>query len=117
MGDGDEWWDMTTSDPRLVPYFRRIKSKLDPLWAHAFPLQAALELKQGTVIFDVTIAKSGAVSVAWPPRRASGIPEFDRNCYDAIQRGAPFDPIPDSLHASELHVRVPFDARNFVVAR
>jgi hypothetical protein len=116
MGPGDsEWWDLNTNDPRLLPYFRRIHSKLDPLWAHAFPLEAALELRQGTVIFDVTIAHDGSASPVWPPRRPSGVPEFDRNCFDAIQRASPFDPIPAELGASELHVRMPFDAKNYIV--
>jgi hypothetical protein len=116
VGPGDnEWWDLDTNDPRLVPYFRRIHQKLDPLWAHAFPLRAALDLRQGTVIFAVTIAPSGEARVEWPPARPSGIPEFDRNCYDAIRRASPFDPIPEALGTSELHVRMPFDAQNPVV--
>jgi TonB family protein len=114
MGPGDsEWWDLNTNDPRFLPYFRRIHSKLDPLWA--FPLEAALELRQGTVIFDVTIAPNGSATPAWPPRRPSGVPEFDRNCFEAIQRASPFDPVPPALGAGELHVRMPFDAKNYVV--
>jgi hypothetical protein len=116
IGPGDSaWWDLDTNDPRLLPYFRRIHQKLDPLWAHAFPLRAALDLRQGTVIFDVTIAVNGDAHVEWPPRRPSGIPEFDRNCYDAIRRAAPFDPIPAALGTRALHVRMPFDAQNPVV--
>ena len=116
IGPGDaEWWDLNTSDPRFLPYFRRIHQKLDPLWAHAFPLEAALQLRQGTVIFAVTIAADGEVSVAWPPERPSGIPEFDHNCFEAIKRAAPFDPIPAALGLRELHVRMPFDARNPIV--
>jgi hypothetical protein len=116
VGPGDaEWWDLDTADPRFVGYFRRIHKKLDPLWAHAFPLRAALDFRQGTVIFAVTIAASGDVAIGWPPLRPSGIPEFDRNCYEAIQRGAPFDPIPASLGVRELHVRMPFDAQNPMV--
>ncbi len=116
IGPGDaEWWDLDTTDARLVGYFRRIHQKIDPLWAHAFPLRAALDFRQGTVIFNVTIAANGAVTIAWPPLRPSGIPEFDRNCYEAIQRGAPFDPIPAVLGVTELHVRMPFDAQNPMV--
>jgi TonB family protein len=116
IGPGDaEWWDLNTTDPRFLPYFRRIHQKLDPLWAHAFPLEAAAQLRQGTVIFAVTIAPDGGVSVAWPPERPSGIPEFDHNCFEAIKRAAPFDPIPSALGLRELHVRMPFDARNPIV--
>jgi TonB family protein len=116
VGPGDSaWWDLNTNDPRLLPYFRRIHQKLDPLWAHAFPLRAALDLRQGTVIFAVTISADGSAQVDWPPARASGIPEFDRNCYEAIRKASPFDPIPSALGTSELRVRMPFDAQNPIV--
>jgi hypothetical protein len=116
VGPGDSaWWDLDTNDPRLLPYFRRIHQKLDPLWAHAFPLRAALDLRQGTVIFAVRITADGEAHVEWPPARPSGVPEFDRNCYDAIRRASPFDPIPAALGVSELRVRMPFDAQNPVV--
>jgi hypothetical protein len=116
LGPGDaQWWDLDTSDARLFSYFRRIHQKLDPLWAHAFPLHATLELRQGLVIFAVTIAADGQAQVDWPPLRPSGVPEFDRNCYEAILRAAPFGPIPAALGVSELRVRMPFDARNPVV--
>jgi hypothetical protein len=115
-GPGDtDWWDLNTSDPRLFPYFRRIHAKLDPLWKHAFPTWATAELRQGMVIFEVTIAADGSAAPAWPPARPSGVPEFDRNCYDAIRRASPFEPIPTSLGVGELHVRMPFDAQNYVV--
>ena len=116
LGPGDsEWFDLNTSDPRLMPYFRRIHAKIDPLWANAFPKSALYELKQGTVILEVTIAADGAVSVGWPPARPSGIDEFDRNCYEAVRRGSPFEPIPRELGRTTLKVRMPFDAQNPIV--
>ena len=113
-GDGDVF-DWFTNDPALVPYFRKIHAKVDPLWANAFPKSAMLELKQGTVIIEFTVASNGAVSVTWPPARPSGIPEFDKNCADAIRRAGPFDPIPASLGRSTLHIRAPFIAKNPIV--
>ena len=114
VGDGD-WFDLETNDPRFVPYFRKIHSKIEPLWANAFPKSAMFELKQGTVIFEVTIEASGNAKVRWPPLRASGIDEFDRNCADAIRRAAPFDPIPASLGTTRLVVHMPFAADNPII--
>ena len=114
QGDGDVF-DLDTSDPRLVPYFRLIHKKVDPLWANAFPKSAILDLKQGTVILDFTIAADGSVRVSWPPARPSGIDEFDRNCADALRRASPFAPIPPELNRTILHVRAPFHASNPVV--
>lgn len=116
-GDGDVF-DWYTNDPQLLPYFRKLKSKIDPLWANAFPKSAMLELKQGTVILEMTIHADGTAKVSWPPVRPSGIDEFDRNCADAIRRAAPFEPIPQALRDrgyAQLRIRAPFEARNPIV--
>ena len=116
LGDGaNEWFDLSTTDPRLVAYFRKFHAKVDPLWANAFPRSAMLDLKQGTVILEVTIAKDGMAQVAWPPLRPSGIDEFDKNCAEAVRKASPFDAIPAELGVSVLHVRAPFVARNPIV--
>jgi TonB family protein len=107
-------YDYFSSDPRLVAYFRRIHAKIDPLWANAFPKSALLELEQGTVILEFTVFADGHVDVDWPPRRPSGIDEFDRNCAAAIRRAAPFPPIPSAL-GSSLRIRAPFVATNPVI--
>lgn len=114
VGEGDilDYW---TSDPRLLPYFRLLHAKIDPLWANAFPKSAIADLKQGMVILKFTVYADGHVSVQWPPARPSGIDEFDRNCADAIRRAAPFPPIPRELGVSSLTIRAPFVASNPVV--
>ena len=116
LGDGEgDTFDINTSDPRLVPYFRQIQAKVHPLWANAFPRSAVIDLKQGFVILVVAIAANGNVHVAWPPLRPSGIPEFDRNCADALHRAGPFPPIPASLARSQLRVALRFNAVNPIV--
>ena len=119
LGAGDvDVFDWYTNDPMLLPYFRKIHAKVDPLWRDAFPRSALLELKQGTVILEFTIAADGSVKVSWPPARPSGIDEFDRNCADAIRRAGPFDPIPAALREmgrTSLRIRAPFVAKNPVV--
>lgn len=119
LGAGDgELVDWDTNDPMLVPYFREIHAKVNPLWANAFPRSAALALKQGTVILEITIAADGTANVGWPPLRPSGIDEFDRNCADAVRRASPFGPLPKALlqeGRQRLRVRAPFVAKNPVV--
>jgi TonB family protein len=114
VGDGDVF-ELYTGDPRLMPYFREIKRKVDPLWANAFPKSAIMDLKQGTVILEFTVAADGSATVAWPPVRPSGVDEFDRNCADAIRRASPFPPIPSSLGRGYLRIRAPFIAVNPMV--
>ncbi len=116
-GDGD-LIDWNTNDPKLLPYFRKIHAKVDPLWANAFPRSAMLELKQGTVILEFVIASDGSAKVSWPPVRPSGIEEFDRNCAEAIRRASPFEPLPAALREggrSSLKIRAPFVAKNPII--
>jgi TonB family protein len=115
LGTGGEHRDDWTDDPALVPYFRQLHHRIDPLWADAFPRSALLDLKQGTVILDFTVFPDGHVVVAWPPWRPSGVDEFDRNCADAVRRAAPFPPFPPELGDSPLHIRAPFAARSPLV--
>jgi TonB family protein len=116
-GDGD-LVDWNTNDPMLLPYFRKIHAKVDPLWANAFPKSAMLELKQGTVILEFSIAADGTAKVSWPPIRPSGIDEFDRNCAEAIRRASPFEPLPPVLKEAgrtTLKIRAPFIAKNPII--
>lgn len=116
LGRGDgAVFDFDTRDPALMPYFRKLHAKIDPLWRDAFPKSAMLELKQGTVILEFVVEANGSAHVVWPPRRPSGVDEFDRNCADAIRRAAPFEPIPASLGVTRLRVRAPFVAKNPIV--
>ncbi len=119
MGSGDgDVFDWFTNDPMLLPYFRKIHAKVDPLWKDAFPKSALLELKQGTVIIEFTIAADGSARVSWPPIRPSGIDEFDKNCADAIRRASPFEPIPAALRETgrnSLRIRAPFVAKNPII--
>jgi len=119
LGSGDgELVDWNTNDPMLLPYFRKIHAKVDPLWANAFPKSAMLELKQGTVIIELTIAADGTAKVTWPPIRPSGIDEFDRNCADALRRASPFEPLPAALRQAgrtSLRIRAPFVAKNPII--
>ena len=114
LNDG-EIYDLETSDPRLLPYFRRIWAKINPLWQNAFPRSAIVDLKQGTVILEIVVARDGTAKVSWPPLRPSGIDEFDRNCADAVRRALPFEPIPAVLGLSSIRIRAPFVANNYVV--
>jgi TonB family protein len=116
LGDGmSDWFDINTNDPRLVPYFRHLHARIEPLWADAFPKSAMLDLKQGTVILEFTVGQDGSAKVTWPPLRPSGIDAFDRNCADAIRRAGPFDPIPRELGRTALRIRAPFVASSAIV--
>jgi len=113
LGVGEqEVFDFWTRDPRVLPYFRQLHAKIDPLWANAFPRSALVDLKQGTVILQFVVHADGHATVTWPPLRPSGVDEFDRNCAEAIRRASPFPPIPRELGVGTLTLRAPFVAKN-----
>jgi TonB family protein len=115
LGDGDgSTFDINSQDPRLAPWLRQVAARIRPLSAGAFPKSALIELKQGTVIIAFTVVASGAVVGVESPLRPSGIPEFDRNCADAVRR-ASLPPIPANLGWSRVRIVFTFDAPNPIV--
>lgn len=98
-------------DPRRIDYIRRLRARLFPLWANAFPVWAALEGRGGHTIYTVTIAADGRLLAA-ALARPSRIAEFDENIRKAIGRAFPFEPLPAALGLSQLTVTLSFDAVN-----
>lgn len=85
-------------DKRRLDYERRIKAKIHPLWANAFPRWAALDGLQGRAIIHFVVAADGTVTSA-TVARPSGIPEFDENVRRAVLRASPLPPVPEKLKA------------------
>jgi TonB family protein len=110
VGDDDGVLSLTSDDARFVRYFQDVRRRLHPLWEHAFPLEDALQLRQGTVILEFVIEGDGAVR-AVTVRRRSGVDLFDRNVQSAVG-GARLPPIPAALGRARLRVRSPFEYRN-----
>jgi TonB family protein len=100
-------------DPRLMGYARSILKRVH--WDDAFPEWAISEGRGGVAIISITVRSDGRLSKVRVVR-ASGVGEFDRNLVAAIERAAPFDPVPRALGA-ELPVQLRFDALNPAVGR
>lgn len=101
------------ADPARVGYLRAMGAKIQPLWADAFPKDAAMAGEQGTAVILVVVDANGVV-VSATVARASGVPEFDENVRSAVERGAPYGPLPDILRPT-LTVNLTFTAKNPVV--
>lgn len=115
-GDGNGARRDSRGDPGLVGYFRGIEKKVEPHWRNAFPDWAIAQGRGGMAILALTLRRDGTlgrVSVVRP----SGIPEFDRNVTAAVQRAAPFGPLPPTLGPGPLTVHMSFDAVNPAVGR
>ena len=114
MGHGPGSYGASAVDPRMVAYKRRIKARLDPYWANAFPRWAIADLRQGRVAVAFEILANGRVQNV-RVTRPSGIDEFDRNCVAAILRASPFEPIPMELGVRSIRWEISFDVSNPVV--
>jgi len=114
MGYGPGTYGASAVDPRMVAYKRRVKARLDPYWANAFPRWAIADLRQGRVAVAFEILANGRVQNV-RVTRPSGIDEFDRNCVAAILRASPFEPIPMELGVRSIRWEISFDVSNPVV--
>jgi TonB family protein len=102
-GDGDP---DGPRDRQRTTYVLGLRKRLDPLVEGAFPKDAELDLRNGTVIVDLVIAPSGALEDVIVVRE-SGYPAFDRNVVTAIRGASPLPPVPSLLLPGALRLRVP----------
>jgi TonB family protein len=113
FGEGHGWLSLAAPDSRYMMYFQEVSRRLYPLWANAFPREAALRLEQGTVILHFVIESDGRVTDVQVARH-SGVNDFDHNVRNAVA-SARLPPIPAELGASSLRVSAPFIFRNPIV--
>jgi TonB family protein len=102
---------LVDDDPHVSNYWRGVRAKIDPLWAHAFPKWASLEGRQGWAVISFVILANGQVDdlrIARP----SGVSEFDENLRRAVLSAAPFEPLPAVIAASSMRWSITFDMRN-----
>ncbi|MCC6746373.1 MAG: TonB family protein [Deltaproteobacteria bacterium] len=102
---------LNTADRRYLDYFQSIYRKVHPLWH--FPRELEIALEQGDVLVQFTLQADGRVQ-GLELRRSSGFPAFDRVVLAAIQRAAPFRPIPRGL-GQRLTILAPFEFSNPLV--
>jgi TonB family protein len=107
---GSPLW-LTGGDRRYVDYFRRIYRKVQPLWV--FPKELEVVYEQGEVIVQFSILADGTIR-GLRVRKSSGYRQFDANVVAAIEKAAPFGPIPRGL-GRRLDILAPFEFANPMV--
>jgi TonB family protein len=98
-------------DRRYLDYFRGIYRKVQPLWV--FPKQLEVVYEQGEVIVQFAILGDGTVRDV-RVHKSSGYRQFDANVIAAIEKAAPFGPIPRGL-GRRLEILAPFEFANPMV--
>jgi TonB family protein len=95
-GAGSGSW-IDPADARRRRYLRLLAMRIHRSWSpHDFPKQAILEGRQGHTIVRFTVLGDGRV-INVQVSRSSGYPDFDRKMVLAVQRAAPFGPLPREL--------------------
>ncbi len=84
------------TDYRKTQWFLDLRRRLGPLVNGTFPKEQEMELRNGTVIVQLVIAKNGSV-VDVIVTRPSGFPEFDQNVVTRLRGASNLPPVPDVL--------------------
>jgi TonB family protein len=87
-------------------WYLDLQKKIGPLLRGTFPREHELELRNGTVIVDLVIAKGGGVLDVIVVR-PSGFGDFDQNVVDRMRGASALPPVPDALSIGPITVRVP----------
>jgi TonB family protein len=86
---------LDTSDSRYLRWFTNHRARVQNRLI--FPEARALAKDQGTSLYRVAIRRNGTLSGPPVLLRSSGYPDFDAAAISAIERAAPFEPLPMAL--------------------
>jgi TonB family protein len=116
LGPGRGLWDaLDTSDPRYVRWFAQLRRAVES--AIVFPRPRQLAMDQGTSLVQIVLRRDGTLVRTPRLLRTSGMADLDRAALAAIERSAPFAPVPDALAPgrSTIEIRLPVEFWNPLV--
>jgi len=98
-----------TQDRRYDLYIREITRRVNSL--RQFPKRLALRLEQGETVVRFVVDVDGRLRSGVQVLKSSGFDEFDLEAARAVERAAPFPPLPPALaaHALPVSMRVAFE--------
>ncbi len=98
-----------TQDRHYDLYLREITRRVNSL--RQFPKRLALRLEQGETVVRFVVDVDGRIRSGVQVMKSSGFDEFDLEAARAVERAAPFPPLPPALaaHALPVSMRVAFE--------
>jgi TonB family protein len=98
-----------TQDRHYDLYIREITRRVNSL--RQFPKRLALRLEQGETVVRFVVDVDGRIRSGVQVMKSSGFDEFDLEAARAVERAAPFPPLPPALaaHALPVSMRVAFE--------
>lgn len=97
--------NLNVENSKYTPYLKKIKRKIEYTWH--YPENAYKAGKEGVTVIRFSIDRSGAL-VAGKVMSSSGAGLLDQGVLDAVQAAAPYDPLPDDMRLSRLHIIATF---------
>jgi TonB family protein len=90
-------------------YWREIHRRVHSLCV--FPKRLALRLEQGETVVGFVVDADGHLQGGVRVSKSSGFEEFDAEAMRAVERAAPFPPLPRALalHEMPVKIRIAFD--------
>ncbi|MBN1381663.1 MAG: energy transducer TonB [Deltaproteobacteria bacterium] len=97
--------NLAAENTKYTPYLKKIKRQIEYRWQ--YPRQAFEAGMEGITVVKFSINKAG-VLIAGNIMSSSGARMLDQGVLDAIQSASPYDPLPDDMNLSKLHVIATF---------
>ncbi|MBI1987887.1 MAG: TonB family protein [Nitrospinae bacterium] len=94
---GGKYIPLNTDDPDLGPYMAYLKERIERFWSSP----EGAETLKGDVVLAFTVERDGSLSRA-RVITSSGYRILDRAVVDAVNRAAPFRPIPEEIKEKRL---------------
>jgi TonB family protein len=91
-----------TRDRRYVLYIAELTRRVNSL--REFPKRLALHLEQGATVVRFVVEADGRVRNGVQIMKSSGFDEFDLEAARAVERAAPFPPVPPPFSAHPLPI-------------
>ena len=104
----EEVIDLGNRDGKYVPYVKKIKEKIDKLWA--YPKQAYERRETGVVVLSFSINRNGRLDKKGIVE-SSGFAALDQSALDVVSAAAPFYSFPADMKLSRLHIVATFKYR------
>jgi TonB family protein len=104
----EEVVDLGNRDGQYVPYVKKIKEKIDKLWA--YPKQAYDRRETGIVVLSFSIRSNGRLEKKGI-LESSGFAALDRSALDVVSAAAPFSSFPADMKLARLHIVATFKYR------
>ncbi len=104
-GSSGDTVSLDTKEIKYLSYFAHIKRKIERVWG--YPSEAVANGLQGQLQLKFVLLRTGQVKTV-ELLRSSGYKALDKEAWDAVINGAPFNPFPPTIPDDELHITARF---------